>query len=156
MNRRNFLTGAATIAATALAAAEGARTRDEHAEPLHLSDFAAAAYQTVLDLNATQRIASIVDSSDDAVVSMDLHGIISTWNRGAERIFGYTAEQVIGKSVNMLIPPDRQDEEPAILERVRRGVHGPVRSTGRAASLHPHGPALPRAGNWLARRTSGK
>ena len=86
-----------------------------------LSDFAAAAYQTVLDLNATQRIASIVESSDDAIISKDLNGIITTWNRGAERIFGYTAEQAIGKPVNMLIPSDRQDEEPAILERVRRG-----------------------------------
>ena len=86
-----------------------------------LATFAAAAYQTVLALNATQRIASIVESSDDAIISKDLDGVITTWNRGAERVFGYTAEQVIGKPVSILIPPDRQDEEPAILDRVRRG-----------------------------------
>ena len=86
-----------------------------------LSTFAASAYQTVLALNATQRNASIVESSDDAIISKDLNGVITTWNRGAERIFGYSAEQVIGKPVNILIPPDRQDEEPAILERIQRG-----------------------------------
>ena len=87
----------------------------------NLGTFAAAAYQTLLSLNATQRIASIVESSDDAIVSKDLNGIITTWNKGAERIFGYTAEEVIGKPVTILIPPDRQDEELQILERIRRG-----------------------------------
>ena len=87
----------------------------------NLGTFAAAAYQTLLSLNATQRIASIVESSDDAIVSKDLNGIITTWNKGAERIFGYTAEEIIGKPVTILIPPDRHDEEPAILERIRRG-----------------------------------
>jgi PAS domain S-box-containing protein len=86
-----------------------------------LSTFAAAAYQTVLALNATQQFSAIVESSDDAIISKDLNGVITTWNRGAERIFGYTAEQAIGKSVNILIPQDRQDEEPAIIERIRRG-----------------------------------
>jgi PAS domain S-box-containing protein len=74
-----------------------------------------------LSLNATRRIASIVDSSDDAIVSKDLNGVITSWNNGAERIFGYTAEEVVGKPVTILIPPDRQEEEPAILERIRRG-----------------------------------
>jgi PAS domain S-box-containing protein len=86
-----------------------------------LGTFAAAAYQTLLSLNATQRIASIVESSDDAIVSKDLNGVITSWNNGAERIFGYTAEEVVGKPVMILIPPDRHDEEPAILERIRRG-----------------------------------
>jgi PAS domain S-box-containing protein len=101
-----------------------------------LGTFAAAAYQTVLALNLTQRIASIVESSDDAVISKDLNGIIATWNRGAERIFGYTAEQVIGKPVNILIPPDRQDEEPVIIERIRRGERIEHYETVR---LHKHG-----------------
>jgi PAS domain-containing protein len=79
-----------------------------------LGTFAAAAYQTWLSLNATQRIASIVESSEDAIVSKDLNGVIVTWNKGAERIFGYTAEEVIGKPVTILIPPDRHQEEPAI------------------------------------------
>ncbi len=66
-------------------------------------------------------IAAIVKSSDDAIVSKDLNSIITSWNQGAERLFGYSAEEAIGKSVTMLIPPDRQDEEPAILARIRRG-----------------------------------
>jgi PAS domain S-box-containing protein len=72
------------------------------------------------DANA-QRLASIVESSDDAIVSKDLGGIITTWNRGAELLFGYTAEEVIGKSVRLLIPPDRMHEELEILARIRRG-----------------------------------
>jgi two-component system, chemotaxis family, CheB/CheR fusion protein len=68
-----------------------------------------------------QRLASIIESSDDAIISKDLNGIIASWNRGAERLFGYTADEVIGQSVAVLIPADRQDEEPAILERIRRG-----------------------------------
>jgi PAS domain S-box-containing protein len=86
-----------------------------------LGTFAASAYQTLLSLSATQRIASIVESSDDAIVSKDLNGVIISWNNGAERIFGYTAEEVIGKPVTILIPPDRHDEETMILERIRRG-----------------------------------
>jgi PAS domain S-box-containing protein len=86
-----------------------------------LSTFAAAAYQAWLSLNATQRIASIVESSADAIVSKDLDGVIITWNAGAENIFGYMAEEVLGKPITILIPPDRQDEEPAIIERIRRG-----------------------------------
>ena len=87
----------------------------------NLGTFAASAYQTLLSLNATQRIASIVESSDDAIVSKDLNGVIINWNHGAERIFGYTAEEVVGKPITILIPPDRHDEEPSILERIRRG-----------------------------------
>lgn len=68
-----------------------------------------------------QRLASIVEFSDDAIISKDLSGVITSWNRGAERLFGYTAEEAIGKPIVMLIPADRQDEEPAILERIRRG-----------------------------------
>jgi PAS domain S-box-containing protein len=70
---------------------------------------------------AAQRLASIVESSNDAIVSKDLNGIITSWNKGAEQLFGYVAAEVIGKAVNILIPADRQDEEPAILERIRRG-----------------------------------
>lgn len=70
---------------------------------------------------AARQLAAIVESSDDAVVSKDLNGIIQTWNRGAERLFGYLAEEVIGKSILILIPPERDDEEPEILARIRRG-----------------------------------
>jgi PAS domain S-box-containing protein len=68
-----------------------------------------------------QRLASIVESSDDAIVSKDLDGIIQSWNPGAERLFGYTAEEVIGKPITLLIPTDRHDEESEILSRIRRG-----------------------------------
>jgi two-component system CheB/CheR fusion protein len=68
-----------------------------------------------------RRLVSIVESSDDAIVSKDLNGLITTWNRGAELLLGYTAEEVIGKPLTILIPPDRQDEETKILERIRRG-----------------------------------
>jgi two-component system CheB/CheR fusion protein len=70
---------------------------------------------------AVLRLAAIVESSEDAIVSKDLNGIINSWNKGAERILGYTAEEAIGMPVTMLIPPDRQDEEKEILDRIRRG-----------------------------------
>jgi PAS domain S-box-containing protein len=69
-----------------------------------------------------QRLVSIVESSDDAIVSKDLNDIITSWNNGAERLFGYSAEEVIGKSISILIPPDRQDEERGILGRIRLGL----------------------------------
>ena len=72
------------------------------------------------DIHA-QRLASIVESSDDAIVSKDLNGIITSWNGGAERLFGYKPHEVIGKPITILIPADRIDEEPEIIERVRRG-----------------------------------
>jgi PAS domain S-box-containing protein len=68
-----------------------------------------------------RRLAAIVESSDDAIVSKDLNGVVATWNAGAERIFGYTAEEMIGKSIRVLIPPDRQGEEDSTLAKIRRG-----------------------------------
>jgi PAS domain S-box-containing protein len=70
---------------------------------------------------AMQRLATIVESSDDAIISKNLDGVIQTWNRGAERIFGYEAEEIIGKPVTTLMPPERFDEEPEILARLRAG-----------------------------------
>jgi PAS domain S-box-containing protein len=66
-------------------------------------------------------LASIVESSDDAIVSKNLDGVITSWNTGAERVFGYTAEEVIGQPITIVIPQDRQDEERTILTRIRRG-----------------------------------
>jgi two-component system CheB/CheR fusion protein len=71
---------------------------------------------------ATARLAAIVESSDDAIISKDLNGIITSWNKGAERLLGYTAAEAVGKPVALLIPLERLDEEPSILERIRRGV----------------------------------
>jgi PAS domain S-box-containing protein len=70
---------------------------------------------------AMRRLASIVETSDDAIISKNLDGVIETWNGGAERIFGYSAEEVVGKPVTILMPPERQNEEPGILARLRRG-----------------------------------
>jgi PAS domain S-box-containing protein len=72
---------------------------------------------------ATAKLAAIVESSDDAIISKSLDGIITSWNPGAERIFGYTAEESIGKSIRMIIPPDRQHEEDEVLGRVRKGEY---------------------------------
>ena len=70
---------------------------------------------------AAQHLVAIVESSHDAIVSKDLNGAIRTWNRGAERLFGYKAQEVIGLPITIVIPPDRLGEEPAILARIRRG-----------------------------------
>ncbi len=70
---------------------------------------------------ARRQLASIVESSDDAIVSKNLDGIIVSWNPGAQRLFGYTPAEVVGKSITILIPPELQDEEPQILARLRRG-----------------------------------
>jgi PAS domain S-box-containing protein len=66
-------------------------------------------------------LAAIVDSSDDAIISKNLDGIITSWNQGAERIFGFTAQEAIGKSIALIIPPDRHAEESKILERLKNG-----------------------------------
>src|SRR5581483_7152289 len=70
---------------------------------------------------AAERLASIVESSDDAIVSKDLNSIIRSWNGGAERIFGYTEEEAIGQSVTMLIPEDLLAQEDLILSRIVKG-----------------------------------
>ena len=104
-----------------------------------LSKFAAAAYQTLLSANArdvandalqetattAQRFSFIVESSDDAIISKTLDGVITSWNAGAERIFGYSAEEALGQYITVLIPPDRIGEEARIIESLRRGQRVP-------------------------------
>ncbi|MGC1592043.1 MAG: PAS domain S-box protein [Pseudolabrys sp.] len=97
--------------------------------PVRDSTSEIAAYGTVTrnlteSKSADQRLrslASIVESSDDAIVSKNLDGIIANWNRGAERIFGYTSDEAIGQPITIVIPTDRQSEERKILMRIRRG-----------------------------------
>jgi PAS domain S-box-containing protein len=70
---------------------------------------------------ANYLLASIVESSDDAILSKDLEGTILSWNKGAQRLYGYSAEEVIGRSVSLLMPPERADDFPAIMETLKRG-----------------------------------
>lgn len=73
------------------------------------------------DDEVAQRLGAIVESSDDAIVGKNLDGIVMSWNRGAEELFGYSAAEMIGRPIATLLPADRHDEEPKILERLRRG-----------------------------------
>ncbi len=68
-----------------------------------------------------ERLSAIVSSSDDAIISKDLNGIIRSWNRGAERLFGYASDEVLGKPITIVIPADRLEEESKILSRLQRG-----------------------------------
>ncbi len=70
---------------------------------------------------ARSRLAAIVESSDDAIISKDLNGIVTSWNKGAQRIFGYSAIEMIGRSITTIIPPELQSDEPKILSRLRAG-----------------------------------
>jgi PAS domain S-box-containing protein len=75
----------------------------------------------MLILSAEELLRAIVDTSDDGIVSKDLNGVITSWNQSAERIFGYSRDEAVGRPINMLLPVDRPDEEKYILERIRRG-----------------------------------
>jgi PAS domain S-box-containing protein len=95
--------------------------RDEHGDPQ-------SSVAVIVDItarkkaeSAAMRLAAVVRSSHDAIVAKDLNGIITDWNQSAERIFGYKAKEIIGKSILTLIPPDRHNEERDILERIGRG-----------------------------------
>jgi PAS domain S-box-containing protein len=106
-------------------AARGTVKRDLSGEPIHLGG-------VIIDITDRKlaeeqadtirsRLAEVVASSDDAIITKTLDGVITTWNAGAARIFGYESDEVIGKPVTVLIPEDHIDEERGILERLRRG-----------------------------------
>jgi PAS domain S-box-containing protein len=99
--------------------------RDPSAHDLQLVNVVKSTVALAIDRKQAQaaqaKLSAIVESSDDAIISKDLNGIITSWNRGAERVFGYAAHEAIGQPVIMLMPPDRVGEEPGILERIRRG-----------------------------------
>jgi PAS domain S-box-containing protein len=100
-----------------------------HPQPIrNSSGNIAGAVNMLIDITDRERaeeaiahLASIVTSSDDAIIGKDLRGIVTSWNRGAERVFGYTADEMIGQPVSRLIPPDRHNEEPGILARIAAG-----------------------------------
>jgi two-component system NtrC family sensor kinase len=72
-------------------------------------------------IEARARLAALVDSSEDAIISKTLNGTINAWNPGAEKLFGYSSSEALGKSIRMLLPPERADEESEILARIKRG-----------------------------------
>jgi PAS domain S-box-containing protein len=84
---------------------------------------AAIAIDNARLFQAEKRLASIVETSQDAILTTSLEGVITSWNSGAERIFGYTSSEMIGQPITVLVPKDRHDEEPAIVQRVSRGEH---------------------------------
>lgn len=99
-----------------------------HPEPMYADGVVVGATNMLVDVSKLKQaerdiahLAAIVRSSEDAIVSKNLQGIVTSWNGAAERLFGYTAEEMIGQPVSRLIPQDRHDEEPGILERIRRG-----------------------------------
>ncbi len=105
------------------------RHMETHAAPLRHVDGTTVNLAITRDITVRKRaeqdallLAAIVDSSDDAIISKNLNGVITSWNKSAERLFGYSAPEAVGKTVaELLIPDDRQDEEPNILARLRRG-----------------------------------
>jgi PAS domain S-box-containing protein len=98
-----------------------ARTVSEQLKNIASPPFAGARGYRLPDDRAAQHYAAIVESSEDAILSKDLDGVITSWNHGAERLFGYAPGEVVGRPVTILIPGDRDNEEPMILERIRRG-----------------------------------
>lgn len=86
-----------------------------------ISAFQSAQRQAEKELEARLNLAAIVESSDDAIVSEDLEGVVTSWNRGAEKLYGYSSEEAVGKPISFLVSPDRQDELRWIMERIRRG-----------------------------------
>src|ERR1700684_756204 len=77
--------------------------------------------RTIASIHATVTGGHRVDSSDDAIIANDLDGLVRSWNKGAETIFGFTADEIIGRPINKIVPFDRIDEKAALVKRVSRG-----------------------------------
>lgn len=92
---------------------------EDRRQLVSLSRFASAAYQAVASVDTVKQLAAIVESSEDAIISQNLVGVITSWNGGAERLYGYSAGEAIGQPITFFIPSDRLDEEASILERFR-------------------------------------
>jgi PAS domain S-box-containing protein len=95
--------------------------KDEHGETLNNTRVEQKVKTLLGNDIAEYWLAALIESADDAIISKTLKGIITSWNKGAERIFGYTANEIIGKPVLVLIPPDHHNEEPAILAKIKSG-----------------------------------
>jgi PAS domain S-box-containing protein len=108
-----------TIAAQAAFALENSRMREQLNR--QLTDLDRAGSQRKADAKRLIELAAIVEFSDDAIISKDLNGIITSWNQSAARILGYTADEIVGQSVLKLIPEELHSDEPVILSRIRAG-----------------------------------
>lgn len=97
--------------------------QDEEGRPWRLVGVIADVTERERSALMASRLAAIVEHSDDAVMGMDLEGNITDWNRGAERMYGYAAGEILGQHVSILLPQERENEEPAIIARIRRGEH---------------------------------
>ena len=97
-------------------------SQDEHGRLMHSRCFTTDVSAQRRGELASQRLAAIVESSEDAIVAKDLHGVVTEWNKAAGRIFGYTADEMIGRPIRILIPAERADEESEILDRIKKGI----------------------------------
>jgi PAS domain S-box-containing protein len=94
---------------------------DADGKPRHYMAIRADITERKLVEQVRERLAAVVDSSDDAIISKDLNGIINAWNRGAEKVFGYSAHEALGKPMMLFTPPEHVNEESDILARIKRG-----------------------------------
>jgi PAS domain S-box-containing protein len=108
-----------TLASQAAVAIETARAREQLSR--QLADLERIRLQQKIDAKRLGELAAIVEGSDDAIVSKDLNGVITSWNKAAQRILGYKADEIVGKSVLTLIPDELQSDEPTILSKIRSG-----------------------------------
>lgn len=132
-----FYVGGKAVGTIWAVAHESGRKFDAEDERLmnSLGKFASSAYQMLATLGALKTkeddrrqnerasnlLAAVVDSSDDAIITKNLDGVIMSWNKSAERLFGHTSEEAVGKHIFLVIPEERRDEETQIIERIRRG-----------------------------------
>lgn len=98
-----------------------APVKDQRGNVIYIAPTGTDITKRKVDQQIKARLAAIVENSDDAIISKDLNSIITSWNAGATKLFGYTEQEVLGRSIVLLIPPERIDEEPGILDRIRRG-----------------------------------